>query len=346
MVQLGLCFDCKKTFSTSKKKRKRNIVLRHIDDGSSYRTIERRDGCSKTTAMKYVHEVGKSIKESSWIANFLKPNWRGVLCFDGTYISVRNHFSDLERKERWRNDERFLNKLCVLISTDYHTRDLPHYSLGDNENMIDLVLHFEQLKKNGYPLQVLVRDGNKRIETAARHVYKKSIPSQLCHYHFLNKFDKKLSEKNISRKERHSISVLKKTVIYIIRSRSIEVACKRANTFFSAQQQYRTSKTTNLLVDKFIRDFERLTVYLQYPKGFVPTTVNVSENINSQLKSRLSSMCGFQTIVSAQSYLNLWCLKRRFQKFTDCKHPFKHLNGKAPLEIAGCSIKKLNFLDL
>ena len=87
-------------------------------------------------------------------------------------------------------------------------------------------------------------------------------------------------------------------------------------------------------------------MYLQYPKGYIPTTVNVSENINRQLKSKLKPMCALQSIESAENYLKLWCLKRRFQKFTDCKKPFKHLNGKAPLEIAGININHPNYLDL
>ena len=138
-----------------------------------------------------MRELGKSVKDSAWIVEHLQPKWRGVLCVDGTYVRVRNAFAHLARQEEWYRgeEEKFLHKLIALIGIDYHTRDLPHYAIGDNENMIDCVLFFQQLKENKYDLRVLVRDGSNTIEEAARHVYGNAFASQLCHHHFLEKFD-------------------------------------------------------------------------------------------------------------------------------------------------------------
>lgn len=250
------------------------------------------------------------------------------------------------RKKGWdEEDERFLHKMVVLLGTDYHTRDLPHYSLGDNENMIDLVMYFQQLQRNGYDLKVLVRDGNGCISEAAKHVFGAGIPVQLCQRHFLAKFDDKIANRELQQ-ERENILELKRRVWTIIRSPDIDLACGRMNEFVLNKAQFEKSAVTVELVFKFLRDFEQLTMYLQYPRGLVPPTSNVSENMNQQLKNRLRSMCIFQSIVSAENYLKLWCLKRRFQRFTDCKAPHRHLNGKAPLELAGCKIKNMDYLQL
>ena len=342
------CFDCQKTFTAGKERDKREMVRRHLEDHTSYRSIERRDGCSKNTAVKFVHELGATVKDSAWIARNLRPKWRGVLCVDGTYVRVRNAFKKLAQREGWYKgeDEKFLQKLLALIGTDYHTRDLPHYSIADNENMIDLVLYFQQLKRNGYGLKVLVRDGNRTIEEATRHVYGLTFASQLCHHHFLAKFDDAIAARECSSKEKEELIHLKHRVCLIIRVPDIHLACERVNEFHREQNRFRTSAITSELVDKVLRDFECLTMYLQYPKGFVPTTVNVAENMNKQLKDRIKPMCMFQSIQSAENYLKLWCLKRRFQTFTDCKKPFRHLNGRAPLEIAGCRINGLDYLNL
>lgn len=337
-----------KTFTAGKDRQKRDIVRRHLEDHTSYRAIERRDGCSRNTAVKFVHEIGASVKDSAWIAKHLQPQWRGVLCVDGTYVRVRNAFKKLAQQEGWYKgeDEKFLQKLLALIGMDYHTRDLPHYAIGDNENMIDCVLFFQQLKENGYALEALVRDGNRTIEEAARHVYGTPFSSQLCHHHFLAKFDDAIAMRDCSSKEKEELLHLKHRVCLVIRVSDIHLACERMNEFHREQNRFRTSTMKSELVDKVIRDFENLTMYLQYPKGFIPTTVNVSENINKQLKDRFKPMCMFQSISSVEHYLKLWCLKRRFQKFTDCKKPFKHLNGRAPLEIAGCRINGLDYLNL
>jgi hypothetical protein len=341
-----LCLKCQKSFSFGKKKQKTEITRRHLEDASSYRTIQKRDGFSKNTALKYVHELGAKAKDSFWIAENLKPQWSGILCFDGTYIAVKNAFVKLFRQDhRGEDDERFLHKMIVLLGTDYHTRDLPHYSLGDNENMIDLVMYFQQLQKNGYDLKVLVRDGNSSISEAAEHVYGSGIPVQLCQRHFLAKFDEKIANRELQQ-ERENILELKRRVWLIIRSPEIEIACQRMNEFVQNKGKFENSMVMKELVFKFLRDFEQLTMYLQYPKGQVPPTSNISENMNYQLKNRLRSICSFQSIVSAENYLKLWCLKRRFHKFTDCKAPHRHLNGKAPLELAGCNIRHLDYLHL
>lgn len=143
IVQLIHCHDCDRRFTAGRAQHKREVVRRHLEDQSSYRTIERRNGYTKDTANKVVQEIAATVKDSHWIAKNLQPQWKGVLCFDGTYLNVRNAFAALERAEGWCEDERFLHKLIALLSIDFHTRDLPHYSLGDNENMIDLVLHFQ-----------------------------------------------------------------------------------------------------------------------------------------------------------------------------------------------------------
>ena len=347
-MQLAYCFDCGKTFTVGKERQKRDVVRRHLEDHSSYRSIQRRDGYSRNTAVKFVQELGASVKDSAWVATHLRPKWRGVLCIDGTYIRVRNAFKKLAQREGWYKgeDEKFLQKLIAIIGTDYHTRDLPHYAIGDNENMIDCVLFFQQLKENGYALEVLVRDGNRTFDDAARHVYGLTFASQLCHHHFLEKFDDAMAIRDCSAKEKEELIHLRHRVCLIIRVPDIDLACQRVNEFHREQNRFRTSTVTSELVDKVFRDFENLTMYLQYPKGYVPTTANVSENINKQLKDRIKPMCMFQSIKSAENYLKLWCLKRRFQKFTDCKKHFKYLNGKAPIEIAGCRIDGLDYLNL
>jgi hypothetical protein len=321
------------------------LAKRHLEDCSSYRTIQRRDAVSRNTAYKAVHEIALLAKDSFFVAKHLKPKWSGVLCFDGTYIAVKNTFAQLERK--WRDDEegKFLHKLMALIGTDFHTRDLPHYSLADSENMVDLVMYFRQLRENGYDLQVLVRDGNEAISTAAEIAYQRPIITQLCHRHFLDKMDQKLATKELFM-ERSRILALKELITAIIRAPQIEQAIISMGAFVREQNKFRTSETMDYLVNRFIRDFEQLTMYLQYKKDFVPKTANLAENMNRQLKGRLKSMCSFQSVKSAENYLKLWCLKRRFQKFTDCKHPYVHLNGRAPLEIACCNIENIDYLSL
>lgn len=98
-------------------------------------------------------------------------------------------------------------------------------------------------------------------------------------------------------------------------------------------------------VKKLVSDFKEhkkyLLNYLKYPHLNIPRTNNLIEGYNSQLELRLNSIKGFETIKTAENYLNVWIVKRRFSKFTDCRNNFKSLNGKTPLECAGADISDI-----
>lgn len=111
-----------------------------------------------------------------------------------------------------------------------------------------------------------------------------------------------------------------------------------------AMREYFPKEHINL-VRKLFSDFkdheEYLLNYLKYPHLNIPRTTNLIEGYNSQLELRLNSIKGFETFATAKNYINVWIIKRRFSKFTDCKKDFKHLNGKTPLECAGADITNI-----
>ena len=103
-------------------------------------------------------------------------------------------------------------------------------------------------------------------------------------------------------------------------------------------------------VGKLITDFkgkqEYLISYLKYPHLGIPKTNNMIEGYNSQLELCLTSIRGFETIISAKNYLNAWIIKRRLMPFTDCRGKFKSLNGKSPLECVGVDSSIIDRLEI
>lgn len=78
-----------------------------------------------------------------------------------------------------------------------------------------------------------------------------------------------------------------------------------------------------------------IITFIKYPKLNIPNTTNLIEGFNSTtLEMRFTSIRGFEKESTAKSYINALILKRRFQKFKDCKKKFKKLNGKSSLKIA------------
>lgn len=135
----------------------------------------------------------------------------------------------------------------------------------------------------------------------------------------------------------------------ILDSKDLETATNRitsVETYFLPERlKMNFPKVHKRLVKKIWLDFKEQEPYLfnhlKFPDLHIPHTTNLMEGYNSQLESRLGSIRGFELSDTAKNYLNAWIIKRRFTKFTDCKIPFKHLNGKSPLECAGADISKI-----
>lgn len=99
--------------------------------------------------------------------------------------------------------------------------------------------------------------------------------------------------------------------------------------------------TAKKVITDFKEHIEYLLNHLKYPHLNIPSTSNLMEGYNSQLELRLNSIKGFETVLTAENYLNVWIIKRRFTRFTDCKNGFKNLNGKTPLECAGADTSSI-----
>ena len=137
-------------------------------------------------------------------------------------------------------------------------------------------------------------------------------------------------------------------IVDIITAKDYETALIKIESlnkyFWPKRQKMNFPKAQIRLVKKLLANFhdnqEYLLNYLKYPHLNIPATTNLLEGFNSQLELRLSSIRGFETVETANNYINAWIIKRRLTKFTDCRNSFKKLNGKCPLECASADISK------
>ena len=280
------------------------ITRAHLEDRTSIRQLRRNTGHGKQTIQNAIHETVANCVTTAWVAETLKPKWGGYLAVDGTMIRVwdwsAKHFRYTKAQKR------FLHKLVWLVGLDIATLDLPHHHLDEEETMVDLVMFFQQLKDNGYPLKGIVSDGNPDIIRAARHVFGHQVVHQLCVTHYLRGLRRKLAADLMTRRQ---------------------------------YDRY----TTAIHQEKWVTGLPKtLFTYKTTPE--LPKTNQQIENLFKQLKLRTHGISQFHGYETANSYLNAWSLCRRFTAFTDCRDPNK--NNKAPLQLAGCKLDGLNYLDL
>ena len=303
-------------------------VVKESLERASVRILSRRYGAGKRQIMNMVHKVVESTKDSVWIAKHFPLNWSGTLVFDGKVVRVYDRLSKM-----------WMNKKTWLCGIDYGAGDLPHYDLGDDETKIDLVIYFRTLKEIGYPLRVLVCDGNADIPSAARHVFGESIIVQLCTRHFVESL-KRHARDQINQSNAQRIIC---TIQRIIEADDLETAGK----FLEQLKQVRgKTKIENELTSLFKKHAAQLTAHLLHPELDIPHTSNDIENLFRQLNLRLKTIGRFYQWQYARDYLKAWALLRRLTKFTDCRNGRRWRNGKAPIEIAGADIAGIDCLKL
>lgn len=206
-----------------------------------------------------------------------------------------------------KKERRWLHKMTLLVALDLQTLDVPTHHVGSEETMIDLVMFLESLRNFGYPLKGYISDGNSDIPRAVERVFGRGIPHQLCIRHFLQNLRVKLREETIAPEVYHD-------------------ACQRITT----GQQPRYIKVPS-------------TVFTYQTVPALPRTNQACENLFRFFSLRLKTIGQFHEWATARDYCNALVLMRRFTPFTDRKG---QPNGQAPLELAGCNIKGLDYLTL
>lgn len=179
-VQLFRCSACLRCFTLRRKRdkqlsltTKRKLTKASLEGRTSFRTLRREKG--------------------------FEAKWNGILSFDGKLARVYSPYAKINGRSF--KQKAMFSKQTWLVGVDTKTKGLPHSGLVESENLADLVKYFKALKEIGYPLRVLIRDGNLDIERAARIVFENSFSTQLCLRHFTQSLKRKLKSEKKNHKE-------------------------------------------------------------------------------------------------------------------------------------------------
>lgn len=342
MIAKFFCHDCGRRSSAEHKSNADHDtgkIVKESLERASVRILSRRYGHSKKQIMKLVHDVTARTKDSEWVATHFSLRWSGVLIVDGKMIKAYDRLTK-QLKGKWPEKSLLaMNWKVWLAGIDYGTGDLPHYQLAEEETKIDLVMYFRTLQKIGYPLRVLVCDGNEDIPAAAKHVFGEQIIVQLCTRHFTE---------TLKRRAGAAVDLPRTQQVIFLIQRIIEAdTLEQAGIFLERLKELpRQTVIERELVALFKRHAEKLTAHLLHPEIAIPHTSNDIENLFKQLNLRLKSISRFNHWQYADNYLKAWALLRRFTPFTDCRNGRKWRNGKAPIEIAGADVRNIDPLKL
>jgi len=275
--------------------------------GPSVRNIAAESGLKKSAIAEHLKRELSALPQNELITKAYCTRFGGVLCVDGVYLRVRGH-----------------EMMPFISGIDFITHDVPAGIIDFAESGVAFERLFNILKEVGYPLRYVVADEAPALKPALRKVFPQA-EVQLCQVHVL---------RNI----RKTLHVTTKDESHLPFFRNIQELFRMAGetnrrTFFLELTHSQSLKDGEWEILKSIRSrWDDLFRFESIRKEGLacPRDNNLSEAYNQHFQSRMSGIKGFETISSAERFVNAWTIRRRFTPFRACGEHFKHLNGKTP----------------
>jgi transposase-like protein len=288
--------------------------MEHID-GVGFRRLGDENSLSGPQTYARVIMEMKQLPDNNELTKTLCDMSRcaDILVIDGKYVAVKG----------------FNRKIPFLFGLDYLSHDILHGQLFLAEDEASFSLFFQKLKDLSYNLKIVVADDRFGIKQALNKVFPYAR-LQLCQNHYLENIRKDLKVKKEQR-YRHFFNSLKKHVFtHAITDQEITDGLKHV-------LEHHSRNNPRLMAILAAIDARRYDLFAYRYFEHCPNNTNLIELYNSHLNGRLKTIKGFQSLKSAQRWLNAWMIRRRTKTFTDCDTKFKHLNKHCSLEF---TIKK------
>lgn len=259
------------------------------------------------------------VPNSNHVTEIVCDRFCGILEVDAKYVNVKGYDKGA----------------AFIYAIDYLSHDIVLNMLAPSENYQAYLAFFHKLKLMNYPLQFLVCDGLEYIVTCARF-YFPNLKIQLCLNHIKEGLRRLLKVRSDNTHKSfftqiayafeldHHYSDYRSYIRKLLKRHSYDPLYK------------------SILAD-IVKRNELLSTHARFKQ--CPKTNNLIESFNSHLECRLKSLKGFQSLNTAELWLNAYVMNRRLTPFTDCTGKFKQLNGSTSISHTAINPKvKLSLL--
>lgn len=181
------------------------------------------------------------------------------------------------------------------------------YWIDCTENKTAYSYLFQRLDKIGYKIKCVVSDGHLSLLPIIKEL---NLPHQRCTTHLLRELKRKMVRKDFAELTGKN-KVLFSRIKGIFKTKRIEDLPDRINFFRLKTEPLFQDKKSKAILDWFWNILPSAVLHLSYEEK-VPSTTNVLENLNGQIKARLKTMRGMK---SEQSLNNLLKILFYFRKY-------------------------------
>lgn len=275
-------------------------------DGLSFRKLAVKYKISSMKAWRICQKGLRSLPQNNQFT------FNHCSLFSTTFVCDGKYFN-ISRRNDW----------VLLWGIDYFRHDIPVILVAPSESYQSWSKFFFYFRIINYYPQLVVCDDNTNLKMAAR----KNLPSvriQTCVNHF-----KENIRRNLKVRSDNTYKPFMSQIETIFTDKLADDVMNKK--LFELYQDYQHDPVAISVLTSIGRYQQELTAYRGIPRS--PVTSNMIEGLNAHLEARLNSLRSFQSPAHAKLWLNGYVLKRRYTKFTDCKGKFRHINGKAGIEM-------------
>lgn len=301
---------------------------------TSYRRAAEAVGVSHVTLWRWAMLVGQQSLPIATLFGVVRSS--GVVGIDEKWVLVPKNDKPAGKRQRW---------MYVYLAVDVYTYDLLHIDIYPYNGKAEARAFLQALKAKGYQPQVIITDMNQDYSEPIRQVFSQAVHHE-CVFHALQWAQRLIKEVyGPDYAETHpEAEGLKQRVYKIFDAKTKRTVNKRYREVMALQDQYVDQMPEAERIFEFLkRHYPKLVNAVENP--LIPMTNNTVELVIRRFDQHYQNMCGFDSIETARTYLNLFELAYRFTPFVADNKPVQgrelDIRGKCPLELAGYDISDM-----
>ena len=231
----------------------------------------------------------------------------------------------------------------VYVAVDAYSLDLLAIQVYPTHSDESVRLFLLELKAKGVRPRVVVSDLDPAYGRMLPLVFPQAVHHE-CIFHAIQNALNQMTQvygRNYLEKVPDT-APLHEAITHLFHAQTQKTVHKRFAGLMEMRSGYVTHTPEIACVfDSLERHFPKLVNAIESPD--IPSTNNATELVIRRFDQHYQSMCGFDSIESAQVYLRLFELVYRITPFADDGRPA--IRGKCPLELAGYDLKALPIAD-
>ncbi len=260
----------------------------------------------------------------------------GVVGVDEKWVLVPKNGKPAGKRQRW---------MYVYLAVDVYTYDLLHIDIYPYNGKDQARAFLQALRAKGYQPQIIITDMNQDYSEPIEQVFPKAKHHE-CVFHALQWAQRLIKDVygNDYAQSHPEAENLKQLIYKIFAAKSRKTVNKRYQEVMALKDQYVAQMSDAKRIFDFLeRHYPKLVNAVEDP--LTPLTNNTVELVIRRFDQHYQNMCGFDSIETARTYLNLFELAYRFTPFVKDNRPVKgrklDIRGKCPLELAGYDISQM-----